>query len=338
MRRVLVLWVGLLAICVGGCAAPRGEEFQFTRVTMGVATIIAVEAPDRETALKGAAAAFSRIGEIENAASDYRPQSEVMRLCREAKVGEWRGASDDLAALLRVSREVSERTGGALDVTVGPLVALWRSARTSGRLPDAAVLAEARSRVDWRAVEVDGGTGSAQVRLMKEGMRLDFGGVAKGYAAREAGRVLEERGLSRCLVALAGDVYAGEAPSGRDGWHVEVRGDQCVVGTLVVSHASVSTSGDSEQFVVIDGVRYSHIVDPRTGLGVVGGAVVTAVGEDGGYVDAADTGAVVLGREGMRRVFAGGDERKVTLIVHRAGLASEVIGDASRVRWAGKAD
>jgi thiamine biosynthesis lipoprotein len=335
VRSVVALFVGLLAAGVSGCAAPggRGEEFQFTRVTMGVATRITVEAPDRETALQGAAAAFDRIEEIEQAASDYRPGSEVMRLCREARVGEWRAVGPDLAALLRVSEEVSERTAGAFDVTVGPLVALWREARKTAQLPDPNMLSAAKSRVGWRGVEVDGEYGVPHVRLSVADMRLDFGGVAKGYAAREAGRVLENLRLPRCLVALAGDVYAGEAPTGRDGWRVEVRGDGArVVGVLIVSQASVSTSGDAEQFVEIDGVRYSHIVDPRSGLGVVGGVAVTAIGEDGGYVDAADTGAAVLGVDGMRKAFAG--DRKVTLIVHRGDGAPEVIGDPSRVKWA----
>ena len=329
MWSVLKIAAGLFAVLAGGCCGGSGERFQFTRVYMGVSTKIIVEAPTREEAFEGAAAAFSRIGEIEDAASDYRPASELMRLCREAKVGEWRDVSGDLAVLLRTAREVSERSGGAFDVTVGPVVSLWREARRMGRLGDAAVLAEARGRVDWRAVELNGD----RVRLMKEGMRLDLGGIAKGYAAREAGRVLESRGLSRCLVSLAGDVYAGKAPSEQDGWRVEVRGDksEAPVGTLLVARACVSTAGDAEQFVEVDGVRYSHIVDPRTGLGTAGGVVVTAIGEDGAYVDAADTAAVVMGVEGARAAFGG--DRRVTLIVHRAGDGPLIVGDAGRVKW-----
>lgn len=335
VRSVLKLVVCLLAAGVGGCTAPAGSRFQFTRVNMGVSTEITIEAPTREMAFEGAAAAFSRIGEIEDAASDYRPQSELMRLCGGVKVGEWVEVSRDLAVLLTVCREVSERTEGAFDVTVGPAVGLWREARKSGRLPEAAVLAEARGRIDWRAVEVE--LSPPQARLMKAGMRLDMGGVAKGYAAREAGRVLEERGLRRCLVSLAGDVYAGEAPVGQAGWRVEVRGERSggVVGTLLVERVSVSTAGDAEQFVEVGAVRYSHIVDPRTGLGCaggVGGLMVTAVGEDGAYVDAADTGAVVLGGERLRAAFAG--DRRVTLIVHHGSGEPEIVGDASRVRWA----
>ena len=322
----------MLVAVVAGCSEPGGERFQFTRVTMGVSTNIVVESSTREKAAEAAAAAFERIAEIEDAASDYRPQSELMRLCHGSQeVGAWVPVSDDLGSLLGTARAMSERTGGAFDVTVGPAVALWRAARKSGRLPEASALADARGRIDWRAVEIR--TGPPMARLMKKRMGLDMGGIAKGYAAQEAVRVLERRGLPRCLVALAGDVYAGAAPSGQAGWRVEVRGDrsEAVIGTLLVEHAAVSTSGDVEQFVKVDGVRYSHIVDPRTGVGIVGGMAVTAIGEDGAYVDAADTGGVVLGLEGMRAAFSG--DRRVTLIVHRASGAPLVIGDASRVQW-----
>lgn len=340
-RGLLKLMLGLAAVGAGGCTAPPMERFQFTRVTMGVSARIDVEAPTREMALNGAAAAFERMAEIEQVASDYRPQSELMRLCREARVGEWRPVSRDLANLLSVAREVSQRTEGAFDVTVGPAVKLWRDARVIGRLPEPALLNDVLERIDWRAVEVE--RSPPRARLLKPGMALDMGGIAKGYAAREAGRVLEACGLTRCLVAVAGDVYAGEAPAGQPGWRIEVRGELsgAAVGTLLAAHASVSTSGDTEQFIEVNGVRYSHIVDPRTGIGTVGGmgggegvggAVVTAIGEDGAYVDAADTGAAVLGMAGAARAFAG--DRRVTLVVHRGGQPPMIVGDPARVRWA----
>lgn len=300
---------------------------------MGVSTVITLEAPRREIASEAASAAYARIAEIEDAASDYRPGSELMRLCREARPGVWWPVSNDLARLLAVSRQVAEQTGGAFDATVGPAVGLWREARRTGQMPAVSTLEAARARIDWRAVEVDLDSTPARVRLMKEGIRLDLGGIAKGYAAQEAGRVLQERGLHRCLVALAGDIYAGEPPSGQDGWRIQVRGDKSerVVGTLLVAHACVSTSGDTEQFVEVGGVRYSHIIDPRTGIGTVGGQIVTAIGTDGAFVDAADTASVVMGLERMSQVFA--RDNRVTLIVHRADQPPTVIGDLTRVRW-----
>lgn len=331
LRSLLRLLLGLVAVGAGGCTAPPMERFQFTRVTMGVSATIVVEAGSRETALRGAAAAYERMAEIEQVASDYRPGSELMRLCREAPIGEWHPVSHDLAELLSVARDVSQRTDGAFDVTVGPAVKLWREARATGQMPGRARVRAALELIGWEAVEVE--RSPPRVRLLKAGMTLDMGGIAKGYAAREAGLVLEELGLTRCLVALAGDVYAGAAPSGTGGWRIQVRSDQSerVVGTLVVAHACVSTSGDAEQFVEIMGIRYSHIVDPRTGVGVVGGAVVTAIGDDGAYVDAAGTAGSVQGTGGLGNALIQG--RGITLIVHHGSGPLEIIGDTRRVRW-----
>jgi len=295
---------------------------------MGVPATITVEAPDRESASQGAAAAYARIGEIEGAASDYRPQSEVMRLCREARPGEWRSISSDLARLLSTAREVSARTDGGFDATVGPAVGLWREARQRGMLPGAAALSAARARVNWRAIEVR--LDPPEARLLTPGVRIDLGGIAKGYAAQEAGRVLAAHGLARCLVSLSGDVYAGAAPSGERGWRVDVEGARRI-GTLWAKQVCISTAGGSQQFVEVEGVRYSHIVDPRTGLGTTTPLCVTAIGADGALVDASDTAAVVVGLERLRRVFVAGSG--VTLVVHTEDGPPVIVGDPSRVEW-----
>lgn len=304
-------------------------RFEFTRLTMGVVTRVILEADSFEQASDAARAAFERIGEIEQAASDYRPQSELMIFCRRP-VGEWSEISDDLAAMFRISRGVSERTGGAFDITIGNAVGLWRTARATHRLPEAGLLAGAVAATDWRALEISSSSPSA--RLTRAGVRLDLGGIAKGYAAHEAVRKLRAIGFARCLVSLAGDVAAGDAPSGAAGWRVEVRGERSehVLGTLLLSNAVVSTSGDAEQEVEIAGKRYSHILDPRTGLGVVDGRCVTAIGTDGALVDACATAGVVVEESGLGDVVKDG---RVTLIVHQMRGPAVVIGDSARVRW-----
>lgn len=334
VRRLLSLVVCLLGCGVGGCTAAGGERFQFTRVNMGVSTRIVVQSGNREATAEAVAAAFSRIGEIEDAASDYRERSEVMRLCRGemGRVGEWVEVSVDLWRLLKAGREVAEASSGAFDVTVGPAVKLWRETRRSGVMPNAVALVDARSRIDWGSVEVD--PARPRVRIMREGLRIDFGGIAKGYAAEEAVKVLQDRGHRRCLVALAGDVCAGDAPDHEPGWVVELHGEMSdrAIGRIWLRNAAVSTSGDAEQFVDIGGVRYSHIVDPRTGVGVVGGRVVTTVGDDGALTDAVATAAVGMNRQGLEELAA---RSGVTLIVHRSSGEPEVIGDGRRVRWIG---
>jgi thiamine biosynthesis lipoprotein len=264
-------------------------------------------------ARRASAAAFERVARLNAILSDYDPESELMRLCAQAG-GEPVPVSEDLYRVLERAVEVARATGGAFDPTMGPVVRLWRRARRQRRLPDERDLAEARRLVDWKLVELD--PEQRTVRLGRAGMRLDLGGIAKGYAAAEALKVLEAQGIRRALVAAAGDIALGEPPPEASGWRIAVATPDAESGvgpTLVLSGCSVSTSGDAEQFVEIGGVRYSHIVDPRTGIGVQGRSSATVVGDEGARVDAVATALSVLGpEEGIR-------------VADQLGLAARVV-------------
>ncbi|MGH7133435.1 MAG: FAD:protein FMN transferase [Phycisphaerales bacterium] len=307
-----VLWrlFALLALTslLGACATPPPEErFEFTRICMGVAARIVTYSPDRETAVSGAAAAFEVLGELDGRFSDYRSDSELIVLCSKAG-GPAVKVSPELLEVLLAAEELSEKTEGAFDITVGPAVRLWREARRTGKLPEAAALGRARWLIGWRMVNVDRAAGT--VRLERAGMLLDLGGIAKGFAAERAVRALEARGLPRSMVSLAGDIAVGDAPPGEAGWRIGVNGEQwtgeatgakAVTGrddggeTLVLTNVCVSTSGDTEQFVEIEGRRYSHIIDPFTGIGTAGGVSVTVVHPSGAVADALPTAACVIG-------------------------------------------
>jgi len=282
---------------LNGSPAVRGrqgtERFEFVRVVMGVQARIVLYAASRDEAFDAANQAFTRLSELDEMMSDYRLGSELNRLCR-AEPGVPHPASAEMLTVLTVAEQVSRASDGAFDVTVGPAVALWRAARKSGILPTMAERTAAVSRVGWRSVVVDSTRGT--VTLMREGVQLDFGGIAKGFAAEQGVLKLKQLGYGSCLVALAGDVAAGDSPPGMGGWKVEVMSGQKRTGrVLLVSNTSVSTSGDAEQFVEIGGKRYSHIVDPRTGLGTPGGVSVTVVGRPGAVVDALGKALVVPG-------------------------------------------
>ncbi|MGL4552836.1 MAG: FAD:protein FMN transferase, partial [Gemmataceae bacterium] len=162
--------------------------------------------------------------------------------------------------------------------------------------PDPELLGVARGLVGWRRVTLD--PAARTVKLHKEGMRLDLGGIAKGYAADEMLRVLAAHGLTRALVAAGGDLRAGDAPPGKAGWTVSIQPvDEKKEGPryLTLVNAAVSTSGDAEQYVEIAGVRYSHLVDPRTGVGLVGRMSATVVAPDGITADSLTKAVAVLG-------------------------------------------
>jgi len=296
----------LIAVVLLGACAPARENasrYEFSRVCMGCKAVVTLYAPDETCAEAAAALAFDRLGQLDDTMSDYRRASELMRLCDRAG-GPPVKVSDDLFEILGASERVSRASGGAFDITVGPAVALWRTSRRTHALPDPSALAAARSLIDWRTVELDSADRSA--RLGESGVRLDLGGIAKGYAAQRAVDLLKLHLNPRCLVALAGDIAAGDPPPGESGWRITVAGERSgqSVGTLLIANAAVSTSGDTEQSVEIGGHRYSHIIDPRTGLGISARRCVTVVSTRGEWADALATAACILGPEASRPMLA----------------------------------
>ncbi len=281
---------------------------------MGTRFRIVLYAPDAEIARGAAQAAFARIAELEDAMSDYREESELMRLCRRAGGPPVR-VGDDLFRILRISRDWAAAADGAFDPTAGPVIRLWRRARRTRELPAKGDLRAARALTGWRRMHLD--PVAQTVRLERAGMQLDLGGIAKGFAADEALRRLAQAGLERALVVAGGDIVAGEAPPGEAGWKIGVLPFAANGGPtadqLVLRRAAVSTSGDAEQFVEIGGVRYSHIVDPRTGLGVAGRSSVTVRAPDGTTSDAAATALSVLGPARGLRWLDGGNARTANL-------------------------
>jgi thiamine biosynthesis lipoprotein len=221
-----------------------------------------------------------------------------MRLCAKAGGGPVK-VSDELFFVLRRARDVSKLSDGAFDVTVGPVVRLWRTARKTRQMPDPEALTKARELVGWQNVVLD--EKEKTVKLLKPGMQLDLGGIAKGYAADEMQKVLKKHGVTHALVAAGGDITVSDAPPGKDGWLIAIQPldaeEEKNPRFLLLKNGSVSTSGDANQFVVIDGKRYSHIVDPKTGLGLVGRMSVTVVGPDGITADSLTKVVAVLGPE-----------------------------------------
>lgn len=269
------------------------ERHEFTAVHMGVPVRIVLHASSEGLAREAARAAYERVAELDGKMSDYRAGSEVRLL--SARPREWQTVSRDLLRVLAVALEVSRWSDGAFDVTVGPLVRLWRESRRSLRLPDDDVLSRARLRTGWRLLEID--TVRSRIRLLADSMSIDLGGIAKGYVLSEALEVLRSRGVGAAMVEAGGDLVVGDAPPGRSGWSVEIPGADSATREFAraLVNVAVATSGGSEQFVDIAGARYSHVIDPRTGLGVTRPHVVTVIARDGATADAVVTALSVLG-------------------------------------------
>ena len=290
--------MSLLAGCTSGRALQRHE---YAELLMGVEVKIVAYADDEPTARSAVKAAYDRVAQLENSMSDYLSDSELMRLCAHAGKGPVK-VSDDLFRVLDYAQKVSRASDGAFDVTIGPLVQLWRQSRKTRTRPSPAALAMARSRTGWRLMKLDEATQT--VELATAGMRLDLGSIAKGYAGDQVIRLLQQYGISRALFEAGGDIVASDPPPGRKGWTVQtINPDGGDARVIEIRNEAISTSGDTVQFVEIDGVRYSHVVDPRTGLGLTSQAMATVIARRGITSDSLSTAASLLGpRDGQALV------------------------------------
>ena len=296
----VVAWRGYARFADNPLALPapddgsRANREYFVGMAMGASVTITIEAEDPALAKSAARAALEELERLDRMLSDWKESSELTAFNRsdavEAEV------APDLARVLARGLEVARLTDGRFDPTVGPLVALWRTSRASGALPDAATLAAAQARCGWSRVEIEGededeGEGEVEGVRVNRGANdvlLDFGGIGKGFGAIAALEVLRTNGCPRAIVAVAGDIAVGDPPRGEPGWKVDVE-SASKPERIVVARCAVSTSGATEQSVEIGGVRYAHIVDPRTGLGATDAARATVIGPLDAAVDALGT-------------------------------------------------
>jgi len=295
-------------------AKTKMQRYTASRREMGVVFTIVLYASDAEKAKAGFDAAFGRIREIDATLSDYKPESELSRLSRSAPHTQGVAVGKDLWKVLVRAQEISQLSGGAFDVTVGPLTELWREARHFRKMPPSEQLKKAREAVGYTLVHLN--PEKQTVQLTRQGMQLDLGGIAKGYAADEAMRSLQKLGIRRVLVNASGDIVVGDAPPDRKSWVIGIAPLQPGAKPsrlLSLTHAAVATSGDAFQYVEIEGHRYSHIVDPRTGLGVTDHNSVTIIAPDCMTADALASAVTVLGPQAGLK------------IVEKANLAAYVV-------------
>jgi thiamine biosynthesis lipoprotein len=267
---------------------------------------IALHAPDPAQGQRAATAAFDRIRALNAIFSDYEDDTELTRLSRSAGSGDAIPLSPELWDVLHQAQTLAAQTQGAFDVTVGPYTSLWRRARRQRELPRPDLLATAQQRVGYAKLHLDPVRRTA--RLTTPRMRLDLGGIAKGYAMDEALKVLATHGIRSALVSGGGDLVAGDPPPGKRGWRIGLASlddpEAPPAEFLLISRRAVATSGDLFQFVEIDGRRYSHIVDPRSGLGLTDHGLVTVVAGSSSVSDSLATAMSVLGPEAGLELIA----------------------------------
>jgi len=306
-----VLWIGLGAAALGAVlwtAGRTGRVVQIdsgTRVVMGTFSRMVVIAPSRSTAAEAIEAAFKDQQGIERAMSFHSPDSELARVNAEA----YRSpvvVSDSMRTVLQRALEFSRLSDGAFDCTVGPLMDLWKAAAQAGVAPSEADLARTRPLVGWDKVVLD--TNQKTVRYAVDGMKIDLGGIAKGYAVDRSVEVLRRYGALGGMVDLGGNIRCfGRPAPGRDCWRIGIQ-DPCRAGdlggpdegvalVLKLTEQAVATSGHYRRFVLVDGHKVSHILDPKAGTSRGDLSSDTILAPDAITADALSTAVSVLGVE-----------------------------------------
>lgn len=272
---------------------------------MGSPFTITMYCSDSVQAALSARAAFEKAEALNEILSDYIDSSEINRLSRTAGEGRYVPVSAPLFAILQRALEAGRLSGGAYDISVGPLMGLWRDARKTKIFPDDNSLQKARGLTDYRFIHLD--RVSRTVMLEKKGMKLDVGGLGKGFVAAAAIDLLHQDGIDCAMVNAGGKIVTAAPPPGKPGWLIGINAPEekeaILPQLLLLKRKSVASSGDIYRYVEINGKRYSHIVDPATGIGLTRRKNVTAIADDGCTADWLSTACSVLStRKAMKLI------------------------------------
>ncbi len=273
------------------------KRFAFTEPKMGSPFHIIFYCGDSTEASLLAQQSFALVDSFVQIFSDYIDTSELSKLSASSNQNAVPvNVSPAMLDILKASKLAFNKSNGAFDITIGPLVKLWRKARKSKNFPSRTTINTARQSTGFSKLIID--TSAKKITLTQAGMQLDLGGIAQGYIAQKIIDFLLGRNIGQALVNASGDIVISGAPPGTQGWVVGINvpetADELLPQTLLLQHMSVTTSGDVYQFMEHDGKRYSHIIDPRTGYGITSQKNVTAIAKDGTTADWLATACSIL--------------------------------------------
>ena len=287
MKKILVIIALTIAVAAASACSRTDAFYKDTRVIMGTyVTITAVKGGLSDKQVSDAVnAGFAEISRVDALMSTYKPESQLSMINANAGVAPVK-VDTEVIDNVEDAVKIARLTGGAFDPTVGPVVRLWKIGSDDAHVPDPADIKKAVQLVGYENIVVDRGAGA--VFLKKKGMSIDLGGIAKGYAADRAVEAMKKKGVKGGIVAVAGDLKLfGRRPDGSP-WIVGIQHPRVKDGVLAkvgITDAATSTSGDYERFFFKDGVRYHHILDPRTGYPARGLISVTVIAKQSWLAD-----------------------------------------------------
>lgn len=309
--RVIII-LSILSVACAAVYLPaqmKGSDVAVkTAILMGTIVEIKVivdEDLTRPEAERRIETALEEVRRVENIFSVFDEDSEVAKINR-LKKGEALKISMEALGLIDKAIGLCNTTNGAFDITVKPLVDIWAEAKKTGKVPSAEARQAAMEKTGFRDIILDKAAGT--IGFAKDGMAIDLGGIAKGYAADRAVTVLKENGIRNAIVNCGGDMYCLGKRSKREQWKVGIRhprDKENIALELRLEDKAVDTSGDYEKYFMIDGKRYSHIIDPRSGYPISGNVVsASVVADDSVTADAFATAVCVLGRDELKSLEA----------------------------------
>ncbi|HUS00082.1 MAG TPA: FAD:protein FMN transferase [Chitinophagaceae bacterium] len=284
----------LIHLTPGSNAQER--RFSFSREKMGSPFDIILYDVDSLHAVKLADEAFLLVDSLVNIFSDYIDSSELNKLSSFSGDNNYVIPTPALYDILLQSERAYKLSNGAFDITIGPLVKLWRKARKEKQFPDALSVLKAKQLVGFYKLKIY--PASKSIKLMQPGMQLDLGGIAQGYIAQKVLDRLQQHSVKRVLVDVSGDITMGDQPPGTKGWTIGInmpqRTEELQKQKLLLRNCSVSTSGDVYQYIEHNGKRYSHIIDPLTGYGITSQRNVTVIAKEATTADWLATACSIL--------------------------------------------
>lgn len=284
------------------------ERYEYSAPSMGTVLKIAVYSPSEQLAQDAIDAGLTEVERLIPILNNYDPESEISRL-----VSRGNGpvpVSPDLGAVLQHAKLWYDLSEGAFDITIGPLTRIWSQARKERKLPTAESLEAARSRSGWKHFRWHQSGSATNEPLSLEplfhDLRIDVSGIATGYIIDRVFEAIRNNGIESLLIDVGGDIRVGQAPPGSQGWKIDIAGvgkESPILIQRRLEHCAITTSGDLNQYVEIDGVRYSHLIDPRTGSSVPRRQSATAMASLAIDADAGATALCVLGMERAAFLF-----------------------------------
>ena len=309
------------------CSCSHGTENLYERsfYSMGSTVELKFYSPSEELFHRVVDACVERTKEIDQLFSNYRNDSVLAEVNRNAGVGPV-SVPGEFLRLVQTSVRYSVLTEGAFDITIGSLFELWRAETRAGRLPPRSRIRDALGCTGFRKIKID--EVKSQVFLEGDCVRLDFGAIGKGYAVDEMVKIARQNGITRGLVNFGGNIYAMDPPAGKKFWDVGVRkpgGGSEIISKIDLVNRGVATSGDYERYFEHSGKRYSHIIDPRTGWPAEDVTSVVAVSRSATEADVFSTAVSVLGPRGAR-MFAHRNKSLGFLVVGKSGKQKSCFG------------